>query len=125
MMNRRVGPKTLIAGCALLTLGGCSANRVVGQRDHGPTFGRSQGASSAVVFDAEPVAERLAVLGPGQEYGRLDHMYASRTQSPITSIDSWPTAPKTSIDSRRWLVLPRSPGNYVYFRKDPASRRRR
>ena len=127
-MNRRDGPRILVMGvvaCVLLVLGGCNANRVVGQRYHGPTFGRSQGASSAVVFDSEPIADKLATVGRGYEYGRSDYAYSMRTPTAVTSIDSWPTAPKPSIDYYRWIVLPRATGQYLYFRKDPSYRRRR
>ena len=81
------------------------------------------GASSAVVFLPDSTTEELAEAGPGWEYGRLDYVYADRVRQPISSIDSWPTTTRPTLDYTRFLTLPQGEGQYLYVR--PVRRYRR
>jgi len=100
--------------------GGCAHRGEVARRDYGPALGYA-GSSSALVFDEAGIAELSWMpreLAP--EFGRRDAALAYRRPRAISSIDSWPTAPRPTIERARYLYLPRGRDEFIYF-----SRRRR
>jgi|SoiMethySBSTD1v2_1073268.scaffolds.fasta_scaffold3897684_1 hypothetical protein len=101
---------------AIAALAGCSSSNKVARRDPGVFVGNQGGAWEVVM-----AAEDTAAEPPGAESARRDgYILTHAGEGSDLPGDAWPDDGRDQLDDLRFVYLPRSSRDVVYFGRGPA-----